>query len=100
MRAKCAARCLVPGGSMGTGAVGGAGGRGSRRCGKRCTVAGGKHIGRCTGMAIDEAVRATGIGGTDVAATLGVDDQRDLFDVWADKMGLVERAPATPLMRF
>jgi predicted phage-related endonuclease len=49
-------------------------------------------------MPIDEAVRATGIGGTDIAAILGCDERRDAFSVWKQKRGELEREPPTPRM--
>jgi len=41
-----------------------------------------------------------GIGGSDVAAILGVDPRRDAWAVWAEMTGRAERRPATPRMRL
>lgn len=49
---------------------------------------------------MDSAVRLRGIGGTDIAAILGVDSYRDAYSVWAEKTGRLERAPASPRMRL
>ena len=42
---------------------------------------------------IDHAVRARGIGGSEIAAILGLDPRRDAYSVWAEKLGLVRRKP-------
>ena len=47
---------------------------------------------------IDPKLRAQGIGGSEVAAILGLDPRRDAFAVYADKLGLVERAAPTGRM--
>jgi predicted phage-related endonuclease len=49
---------------------------------------------------ISEQLRNCGVGGTDIAAILGVDNYRDAFSVWAEKTGRLERLPATPRMRL
>jgi predicted phage-related endonuclease len=48
----------------------------------------------------DHAVRALGIGGTDVAAIFGWDRYRDAHTVWAEKMGKQERTPPSPRMKL
>ena len=47
---------------------------------------------------IDAKLRAQGIGGSEVAAILGLDPRRDAFAVYTDKLGLVERAAPTGRM--
>jgi predicted phage-related endonuclease len=47
-----------------------------------------------------ERVRPLAIGGSDIAAILGLDEWRDGFSVWASKTGRVSKSPATPRMRL
>lgn len=47
---------------------------------------------------IDHAVRARGIGGSEIAAILGLDPRRDAYSVWAEKLGLVRRKPPNERM--
>ena len=49
---------------------------------------------------LDHEIRARGVGGSEVAAILGLDSRRDAFSVWLDKKGLSEREPPTPLMHL
>jgi predicted phage-related endonuclease len=58
-----------------------------------CARAGGEPM-------ITEAIRRRGIGGSEIAAILGVDDNHDAFGVWAKKKGGLSRTPATPRMRL
>jgi predicted phage-related endonuclease len=48
---------------------------------------------------IDQAVRRAGIGGSEVAAVLGVDEGLGPFDIWLLKSGEYD-APATPRMKL
>jgi predicted phage-related endonuclease len=50
-------------------------------------------------VARDAAIANLGIGGSDIAALVGLDPRRDAFDVYAEKMGLVEPQPPTTRMR-
>jgi predicted phage-related endonuclease len=47
---------------------------------------------------INTEIRSRGVGGSEVAAILGMDPRRDAFSVYADKLGLVRRAPASGRM--
>jgi predicted phage-related endonuclease len=47
---------------------------------------------------IDAAIRSKGIGGSEIAAILGLDPRRDAFSVYAVKLGLVRRAPPNERM--
>ena len=47
---------------------------------------------------IDPKLRGKGIGGSEVAAILGMDARRDAFAVYADKLGLLQRAAPTGRM--
>jgi predicted phage-related endonuclease len=49
---------------------------------------------------IDEQLRALSVGGSEVAALVGLDPNRDAFAIYAEKLGLVEREPPTPRMRM
>jgi predicted phage-related endonuclease len=49
---------------------------------------------------IDLQLRSRGIGGSEIAAILGIDPRRDAFSVWADKLGMVGRSAATGRMRW
>ena len=49
---------------------------------------------------IDAQLRAKGVGGSDIAALVGLDPRRDAFAVYADKLGLVEREEPTARMRM
>jgi len=48
----------------------------------------------------DSTITALAIGGSEVAALVGLDPNRDAFSVYAEKLGLVEPAPPTPRMRM
>ena len=45
---------------------------------------------------MDPELRKLGIGGSDVGAILGLDENRSAFDVWADKRGGLPRPDSTP----
>jgi predicted phage-related endonuclease len=47
---------------------------------------------------LDQALRVSGIGGSEIAAVLGIDDWRDPFSIWAQKRGHLTPAPPTPQM--
>ena len=49
---------------------------------------------------INVELRAQGIGGSDVAAIVGLDPRRDAFAVYADKLGLVERSEPNARMKW
>ncbi len=49
---------------------------------------------------VDVEVRSQGVGGSEVAAIVGLDPRRDAFSVYAEKLGLVERAEPSPRMRW
>jgi predicted phage-related endonuclease len=49
---------------------------------------------------LSHELRKAGIGGSDVAAILGLDEYRDPFSVWAEKRGQYERPPATARMKL
>lgn len=49
---------------------------------------------------IDQEIRSKGVGGSEVAAICGMDERRDAFAVYADKLGLVERPEPTKRMRW
>lgn len=49
---------------------------------------------------IDHAIRSAGIGGSEIAAIVGLDSRRDKFSVYAEKLGLIEREPPNPRMKF
>lgn len=49
---------------------------------------------------IDHSIRSAGIGGSEIAAIVGLDSRRDKFAVYADKLGLVEREPPNARMKF
>ena len=46
------------------------------------------------------AIRKTGIGGSEVAAIVGLDPNRDKFSVYAEKLGLIDRMKPTGRMRW
>lgn len=48
----------------------------------------------------DPVFRRSGLGGTDVAAILGLHPQRDAFSVYAEKCGLIQSSPGTARMRW
>jgi len=48
----------------------------------------------------DATITALAIGGSEVAALVGLDPNRDAFAIYAEKLGLVEREPPTPRMRM
>ena len=48
----------------------------------------------------DSTITASSVGGSEVAALVGLDPNRDAFAVYAEKLGLVEREPPTPRMRM
>ena len=45
-------------------------------------------------------IRSRGIGGSEVAAIMGLDPNRDKFSVYADKLGLIARSAPNPRMRW
>lgn len=49
---------------------------------------------------IDPVIRSQGIGGSEIAAICGLDDRRDAFSVYADKLGLLQRAAPSKRMRW
>jgi predicted phage-related endonuclease len=49
---------------------------------------------------IDEELRSKGIGGSEVAAIVGLDPRRDAFGVYGEKLGLVKRAPPSARMKW
>src|SRR5436305_365105 len=49
---------------------------------------------------IDTAIRARGIGGSEVAAIMGLDSRRDAFSVYLDKLGLVRRSAPSGRMKW
>src|SRR5216683_4265550 len=48
----------------------------------------------------DSTITALAVGGSEVAALVGLDPNRDAFAIYAEKLGLVEREPPTPRMRM
>src|SRR6266849_2028048 len=48
----------------------------------------------------DSTITALAVGGSEIAALVGLDPNRDAFSVYAEKLGLVEPAPPTPRMRM
>lgn len=49
---------------------------------------------------INTAIRSQGIGGSEIAAIVGLDPRRDKFAVYAEKLGLVERAEPSARMKW
>lgn len=50
-------------------------------------------------MAINQELRSLGVGGSEVAAVLGLDPRRDAFAVYAAKVGLLKPTAPNPRMR-
>ena len=51
-------------------------------------------------MPVAEEIRAGCLGGTDIAAIIGLDENRDAFSVWCDKHGQLEKQPPTWRMKY
>lgn len=51
-------------------------------------------------MALDLQLRSNGIGGSEIAAILGMDANRDPFSVYCDKLGLLEKSQPNTRMRW